>query len=111
MSLEEAIELRKDIGPNEEANMRVAHADAGLFIDRYGFGGGMQNIQRVAYERHGNGAFMYGPCVGGAVLCGCSYREFHEDDTDCEYCDWCNGAGWLTRHVREVQIAHNKAES
>jgi hypothetical protein len=44
------------------------------------------------------GEFAVGPCVGSTVPCGCEVR--HE-------CDWCEGCGWLTEHVKQVKDATN----
>lgn len=68
--------------------------------NRIGFGRLMQLAQqewRRTTEFPGS-EFAYGPCVSGTVVCGCvSYNQ-------APTCDWCNGSGWLTKKVREVQI-------
>ena len=40
------------------------------------------------------GAFTIGPCKAFTVPCEC--RVPHE-------CEWCNGAGWLTEHVKAIK--------
>ncbi len=47
---------------------------------------------------HVGGEFASGPCVALTVVCGCRYEE------EVSRCEWCCGSGWLTRHVRELQI-------
>jgi hypothetical protein len=65
--------------------------------DRIGFGNMMHiasNLWREKLELQGleGGEFSVGPCVAGTVPCECSHP-----------CDWCNGAGWLTPHVKELK--------
>lgn len=50
--------------------------------------------------------FAYGPCVALTVVCGCRYEESATSS-----CDWCCGSGWLTRHVRELQIQQQGTEA
>lgn len=75
--------------------------------ERMGYGRLMQLSQELwsrtqaedEYASHMAGSeLITGPCAAMAVLCGCRY------ETESVSCDWCCGAGWLTRKVRELQI-------
>jgi len=59
----------------------------------------VQECWRESLERQGflGGEFAIGPCVALTVPCRC--KRPHK-------CKWCNGAGWLTPHVKHVKSNH-----
>ena len=67
-----------------------------------GYGRIMQLAQqewRKSLQNQGmplGGEFAYGPCVAGTVECGCR-------TADRVSCHWCNGSGWLTPRVKQLQ--------
>lgn len=68
-----------------------------------GFGRLMQLAQQewrriVAPDGFQGSEHSIGPCVIMTYVCGCRLN-------DKVSCDWCKGAGWLTKKVRELQIA------
>lgn len=72
--------------------------------DRIGYGRLMSAAQScwrevLAGARLQGSEFSVGPCVAMTVKCGCQYTRRSSSG-----CDWCCGAGWVTRKVREVQI-------
>lgn len=69
--------------------------------DRLGYGRVMQLCEEIWVEKlkregigtNGSGAKSVGPCVGMLVPCPC---------TDRVSCDWCCGAGRVTKRVAEA---------
>lgn len=69
--------------------------------DAIGYGRVMQLSQRLWRSKLGElpGAeFAIGPCVVATVNCDCVDQGLDPVD-----CDWCAGAGWVTKKVRTVQ--------
>lgn len=60
----------------------------------------------LAINHMDGGEFAFGPCVANTVICGCEYEPKNPSNS----CRWCCGAGWLTKHVREVQIAQSEGK-
>jgi len=40
------------------------------------------------------GEFVVGPCACMVVPCGCELPH---------KCEWCNGCGWLSKHVKAIK--------
>lgn len=66
--------------------------------EQIGYGRMMQLAQLLWHEKlHQSGEpvggeHVVGPCAALTVPCGCSCS-----------CDWCEGAGWITKKVAEVR--------
>jgi hypothetical protein len=93
--------------PEQQAMMArvnaLEKADVQDLGDRIGYGRMMQLAQEcwreslVAQRYPGfppGMEFQYGPCVSETVPCGCGHVSA---------CDWCCGAGWLTKKVKALQ--------
>jgi hypothetical protein len=71
------------------------------FCEKYGYGRVMQiasqkwSQKAVSIGLPGSG-FVIGPCENATIPCGCNPQE---------PCEWCCGAGWLTKHVKSLKEA------
>lgn len=73
--------------------------------DYIGYGNLMQLASEIWGEKLAEmnlkgGEFRVGPCVSGTVECLCVQHRNRHMSTGC---NWCNGAGWVTKHVSTVQ--------
>lgn len=73
--------------------------------EKVGYGNMMataSDLWRQSHEKQygfSGGEHIVGPCKIGTVECGC--KKPHK-------CDWCNGCGWLTKHVKNIKDATQK---
>lgn len=63
--------------------------------ERMGFGRIMQLAHQIWNERQPGMAHVKGPCDAETVRCDHNGAEGHK-------CDWCAGAGWVTKRVSEA---------
>lgn len=72
--------------------------------DNIGYGRLMQLAEicwreRLKEQGFEGGEFRSGPCASLTVPCGCGSS-----------CDWCEGCGWLTPHVKAIKDKLDKRD-
>jgi len=66
--------------------------------DQIGYGRVMQLASQIWDTKRPGGAHAVGPCLAGVVPC--PHPESGRDANG--HCDWCCGAGWVTKRVLEA---------
>lgn len=95
---------RKHFGEADVERMKREEELMRELGNRIGYGRTMQLAQqewraKLVKEGHAGGEHTVGCCATFAVVCGCNYIRNNPG-----HCEWCCGAGWVTRRVREAQI-------
>ncbi|MFS1436068.1 hypothetical protein [Vibrio lentus] len=74
--------------------IKLAEKDVIKQCEFLGFGRVMQMASQAWYEKDSHGALLVGTAAGLVEKCGCRPEG---------NCDWCCGAGWLTKKVKSLK--------